>query len=503
MTSTHSKAEEGASNPNPGCRPVKVQGAPETVQGKVLKGMPQSVQSMFRLTMRHKAIEPIASQLGFNAGEFDHRILAGLAALPRDSATMRWARVNEIAGANKSDSAIGIVALLDGQVVGSEASVIKLCLASGFDQNPFLFLNILRLRQKTFDRTTTTVEDFLAISNSATYLEQSARAESTFVDGCSILLKLSTATDARVLMQSLKALRVLLTGSAGSNKLKERADLAKRIAGARRPVPPLKGHELVSLFKVLVPSSGYYKNENASGCVLKDEFPKAQLYQLSYEEIRVVLNQNVDPSSDPHKLLASSIVKIYSSSKMWIGEKAPSLKDLKKSISGIHRAVGKEQLAEAFSNLSELCNGLYTTGTAMNDYIDRIDSLSRYNSMEKAALEDTMKKVLGQPMNTKQDYFTLLHMCVFEPAATAATSKATPSGEDKRYGKRPQEKDYAKRRMQFVDAAKTLFGTSIGGDDPSLEALFDLNICVQGRYLSSDLKLLKTASRNLCVQLDM
>lgn len=410
-----------------------------------------------------------------------------------------WARVNEIAGANKSDSAIGIVALLDGQVVGSEASVIKLSLASGFDQNPFLFLNILRLRQKTFDRTTTTVEDFLAISNSATYLEQSARTESTFVDGCSILLKLSTATDARVLMQSLKALRVLLTGSAGSNKLKERADLAKRIAGARQPVPPLKGHELVSLFKMLVPSSAYYKNENAPGCVLKDKFPKAQLYQLSYEEIRVVLNQDVDPSSDPHKLLASSIVKIYSSSKMWIGEKGPSLKDLKKSISGIHRAVGKEQLAEAFSNLSELCNGLCTAGTAMNDYIDRIDSLSRYNSMEKAALEDTMKKVLGQPMNTKQDYFTLLHMCVFEPAATAATM----SGEDKRYGKRPQEKDYAKRRMQFVDAAKTLFGTSIGGDDPSLEALFDLNICVQGRYLSSDLKLLKTASRNLCVQLDM
>lgn len=515
------KAEEGASHPNPGTKPVNVQGLPETYHGKILNGMPQKVQTMLRLTMRHKAIEPIARQLGFDGGHFDHRILAGLAALPRDSATMRWARVNEIAGVNKSQRAFGLVALLNGEIAGSEESVLKLCYGCEFDQNPYLFMNILKLRQRNFQRTTMIVEEFLSTMNSATFVLESTKKETLFVEGCSALLQLSTATDARVLRQNLKSLMLLTTGKVGGPKeVEKRANFAVAIAKRRRLIAPLNGHELVHLFAMVVPSSGYYKNENAEECPpgLKNLFPAAQLFQLSHEEIRVVLKQSFDPNSDAHKLLASSIVKICNSVKQlsaqktpawpWLDStdcKPPAEKAIQDAIIGIHNAGDLIDLGKALDTLSSLCNGPFrfnekegikvrrrnqmtgkdTPSTDVEEkvvekYLKRLADLNKYNTMNKVELVQPLSGLFskhGLHLNDEH-WFALMHMSD---------------------SNRKSKNRYVDQKRDFFEGAHRL----IGGDRQSLEALYDLSVCVQGKYLASGMKFLKAATTSLCATLDM
>lgn len=496
--------QEGASRPNPRAKPVKDGASPGTFRGKMKNQLPKSVQDLIRLDMRHKAIMPIAKQLGF-----DNQVLAGLVALPRDSATMRWARVNEIAGANTGQATFGLVALLnDSMGVGDASSaVMQLCYKCGIENNPNLVKQILKLRQQKFNRCQRTMHDFLVAISCPTHAKAAATGvnEHDFSDQCAAILALATATDARVLRESIKVLAMANGADVGSGTVKDRAQLSVAIAASRRYIPPLKGHELVKLFALVVPSSGYYENQTDLKCPFYDLTKSSshsvkspmQEYQLSYEEIRSVLNLDVDPTSDPHKLLAGALVKIIRSNKEWIksSEKKEKRKSIRKppteaqlltTIIEIRKAFNEEKLNSALAEMSSLCSGEYTGNDPETaPLVRRLAELQKCNAMsDKLAIK--LKKCLGVETKTsvwEKQCYALLHMSEF-----------------KKDSGRVGMGKLAARKENFVQGAFSL----TQGDLMSLEAIFDLSICVQGRYLGgSDMRILKTSVGKMCSLLAM
>eukprot|EP00729_Bicosta_minor_P019729 gene19729-829_t len=494
------KHEEGASHPNPRTKPVKGGSSTGTFRGKMMDELPETVQNLIRLDMRHKAIMPIAKQLGI-----DNQVLAALAALPRDSATIRWARINEIAGANTCQAAFGLVALLNNSMgIGDGTSaVIKLCYKCDIESNPHLFMYILKLRQQKFNRCQRTMHDFLVAISCPTHAEAAAtgNGELDFSDRCAAILTLATATDSRMLRKSLKTLELLNGGGDGSPAAaKRREKLAVDIANSRRYIAPLNGHELVQLFALLVPSSGYYKNQSDDKCPFKNLVGKPspwpmQEYQLSHEEIRSVLNLDVDPTSDPHKLLAGALVKIIRSNAQWLERpkiKLPNENDLLDVILEIRKAFNEKMLEEAFTKMSKMCGGEYdpTKDAGMVPLVKQLATLQQSNAMTEEKLSRPLKACLGVKTSYsvwKAQCYALLHMSEFKKETKGVQG-----------GKQGMGK-LALRRENFVKGALNL----IRGDRTSLDAIFDLSICIQGRYLGTDMQILKPSVENLCSLLDI